>query len=165
MLQINLQIDAKCITPAVLEKLKAQVNNQLKAEKDLLLRYVAAHALFDAFEYGTDQAGTAANSFCEKHDLGWDGKDFYHKGYWFNRQFAWTEPNYADNDTDKNGVKLDYKGAVAKMDKCNADLKDAKKELKDIKIKIWEAHPNMKIEIKSVTFKLMNLFGVKPNVK
>lgn len=165
MLQINLQIDAKSITPAVLEDLKAQVNNQLKAEKDPLLRHVVAHSLLDASQFATDQASSAANTFCEKNGLGWDGKDFYHKGYWFNRQFSWTEPNYADNATNKQGVKLDYKGAVAEVDKCNSELKDAKKKLKDMKADIWEAHPNMKIEIKSVTFKLMNLFGVKPNVK
>ena len=165
MLNINLQIDAKCITPGVLEEMKAQVNEQLKSEKDPLLRYVVAHSLLDAAEFGADQSGAAAEAFCEKHGIGWDGKDFYHKGYWFNRQFSWTEPNYADNATDKHGVKLDYKGAVSTLDKCKSDLADAKKALKDMQGKIWDAHPNMKITIKSVTFKLMNLFGVKPNVK
>ena len=165
MLNINLEIDAKSITPAVLEEMKAQVNDQLKAEKDPMLRYVVAHSLVDAAEFSADQSGAAAEAYCEKNGLGWDGKDFYHKGYWFNRQFSWTEPNYADNATNKQGVKLDYKGAVAEVDKCNSELKDAKKKLKDMKDDIWEAHPNMKIEIKSVTFKLMNLFGVKLNVK
>lgn len=165
MLHINLEIDAKSITPAVLEELKAQVNEQLKAEKDPLLRYVVAHSLVDAAEFAANQSGAAAEAFCEKHGIGWDGKDFYHKGYWFNRQFSWTEPNYADNATDKHGIKLDYKGAVSTLEKCKFDLADAKKALKDMKGKIWEAHPNMKINITGVTFKLMNLFGVKPNVK
>ena len=161
MLTIQLTIDAQCITPKVLEELSAQVINQLNEEPDDLLRYVVANTLNKAFALGASNAGAQAEAYCQKNDIGWDGKDFEHKGYWFNRQANYEEPNYAGNATDENGDPVAYTEHLRAVEKAELALKAKKLLLSADELLIENAHPNMKRTLKSVTFKLMRLFGVK----
>ena len=143
----------------------AQVINTLNGIENPVERYVVARLLKKIFDQACDNCGAAAEAYCEKENIGSDGKEFElysvtenpaHKGVWTIRQFD-MDYNYAANDTDEYGNKLNYNKALADVITKKQQLETAKTYVRYLKKKIELAHPNMVPDVARVVFKLNSI--------
>lgn len=143
----------------------AQVINTLNGIVNPVERYVVARCLKNIFDKACEECGAAAEAYCEKEDIGSDGKEFElfevtknpaHKGVWLNRQFI-LDYNYAANATDTNGETIPYKETERVIDYLKGKIEDQKKLLKCCKTRIELAHPNMVPDVVRVVFKLNSI--------
>ena len=145
----------------------AQVINTLNGITNAAERYAVARCLKTIFDKACEECGAAAEAYCEKENIGSDGKEFElypltlnpaHKNVWLIRQFN-LDYNYAANATDENGNKLLYNQALADVIYKEQLLKNAKTFVRFLKKKIELAHPNMVPEVVRVT---MSYRGLDP---
>ena len=143
----------------------AQVINTLNGITNAAERYAVARCLKTIFDKACEECGAAAEAYCEKENIGSDGKEFElysvtenpaHKNVWLIRQFN-LDYNYAANATDKKGNKLKYNKALADVITKKKELDTAKKYVQYLKKKIELAHPNMVPEVARVVFKLNSI--------
>lgn len=157
------ELQTLCLKESAVEELAAQVINQLNAVDDPLIRYATANALRRVFEEACANTGQAAEAFCEKGDIGSDGKHFNYQGLCFNRNFEYTY-NYAGNDFKKldNGEEeslgyyealQDLREAERKLAIEELNVKGRKAVLESKKREIEYYHPNMKPDVVKITFK------------
>lgn len=140
----------------------AQVINTLNGIENPVERYVVARLLKKIFDQACEDCGAAAEAYCEKENIGSDGKEFElyavtknpaHKGVWLNRQFN-LDHNYAANATDIDGETIPYNMVKRKIDDLKRQIEAQKKILKGYEAQIELAHPNMVPEVVRVVFKL-----------
>ena len=143
----------------------AQVINTLNGITNAAERYAVARCLKKIFDKACEECGAAAEAYCEKENIGSDGKEFEllpltsnpaHKNVWLVRQFN-LEYNYAANNTDEQGNKLNYNKALADVITKKQALETAKTYVLYLKKKIELAHPNMVPEVARVVFKLNSI--------
>ena len=143
----------------------AQVINTLNGITNPVERYAVARCLKNIFDQACENCGVAAEAYCEKEDIGSDGKEFelftvtknpVHKKVWLNRQFD-MDYNYAANATNVKGKRIPYKETLQEIRYHDKELKANKKILKGYKEKIKLAHPNMVPEVIRVVFKLISI--------
>ena len=140
------------LTKANQELLAATVINQLNTPTySPLERYARARFLLGALAIVCEEAGAAAEAYCEKEDIGSDGRVFEHRNLYFMRQFTITY-NFAAND-DVKGYEGYFKTAsISERTAKNAyDL--AKVKRKGAEKIILQAHPNMQPIVDRVTIK------------
>ena len=143
----------------------AQVINTLNGIENPVERYVVARLLKKIFDKACEDCGAAAEAYCEKENIGSDGKEFElysvtknpaHKGVWTIRQFD-MDYNYAANATNVKGKRIPYKETLREIQYYDDQLKSNKKILKGYKEQIKLAHPNMVPEVVRVVFKLTSI--------
>ena len=143
----------------------AQVINILNGIVNPVERYAVARCLKNIFDKACENCGVAAEAYCEKEDIGSDGKEFElysvtenpaHKNVWLIRQFD-MDYNYAANATNVKGKRIPYKETLQEIEYHDKELKANKKILKGYKEKIKLAHPNMVPEVIRVVFKLTSI--------
>ena len=141
------------LTKANQELLAATVINQLNTPTySPLERYARARFLLGALEIVCKEEGAAAEAYCEKENIGADGKEFEHYGLWFMRQFCITY-NYAAND-DAEGNEGQYKLACIAERMAKNRVKEAKVKRENVETLIKLSHPNMQPIVERVTIKL-----------
>lgn len=159
------ELQTMCLKESAVEDLAAQVINQLNGIADPIIRYATANALRRVFEEACANTGQAAEAFCEKFDIGTDGKHFNYEGLCFNRQFQF-DYNYAGNDfkklDDGEEESLGYHEAMQ-------DLRDAERQLEAVQLlvkgrksvveskkrEIEYHHPNMVPEVVRINFRFI----------
>lgn len=157
------ELQTLCLKSSAVDDLAAQVINQLNTITDPILRYATANALKRVFEEACKNTGQAAEAFCEKADIGIDGKHFNYKGLCFNRNFEFT-CNYAGNDFKKldDGTEeslgyyeamQDLHDAERQLEIADLNVKGRKAVVESKKREIEYHHPNMKPEVVKITFK------------
>ena len=130
------------LTKANQELLAAIVINQLNTPTYTPLeRYARARFLLGALERVCKEEGAAAEAYCEKNDIGTDGKQFEQNGLCFMRKFNITY-NYAAND-DVPTFEGRYKEACIEERLAVHAAKEAKVKREGIESLIELAHPNM----------------------
>ena len=143
----------------------AQVINTLNGIENPVERYAVARCLKTIFDKACENCGDAAEAYCEKENIGSDGKEFElypvtknpaHKGVWTIRQFD-MDYNYAANATDIKGEPIPYKETLREIEYYDDQLKANKKILKNYKELIKLAHPNMLPDVVRVVFKLNSI--------
>ena len=143
----------------------AQVINTLNGIINPVERYAVARCLKNIFDKACENCGAASEAFCEQENIGSDGKEFElysvtknpaHKGVWLSRQFT-MDHNYAANDTDEQGNKLNYNKALADVINKKEELETAKAYVRYLKKKIELAHPNMVPNVVRVVMKLNSI--------
>ena len=144
-----------CLKQSVVDDYTAQVTNLiLEGFKENPVRgYGVARSLLDIMTTVTREAGAAMEAFCEKNNIGSDGKDFEHEGCIYRRKFD-IDYNYAANATDEEGNPIPYTGAVRDVERAKISLNAKKTIVNAFKDLILNAHPNMKPELISVTCQL-----------
>ena len=145
-----------CLKKSVVADYTAQVINTLNGITDPIRRYGVARVLLNIFTDACKEVGAAAEAFCEKENIGWDGKDFVHDGCTYRRKFD-INYNYAANATDIYGAPVNYAEDKAAVEMAEIDLKAKKAKLKADEIIIETAHPNMKPELLGVSVQLREL--------
>ena len=145
----------------------AQVINTLNGIENPVERYVVARLLKKIFDQACENCGAAAEAYCEKENIGSDGKEFElypvtknpaHKGVWTIRQFD-MDYNYAANATDIEGKTIPYKKVKGKIDYYKRRTEVQKKILKGYEAQIELAHPNMVPDVVRVS---MSYRGLDP---
>ena len=143
----------------------AQVINILNGIVNPVERYAVARCLKNIFDKACENCGVAAEAYCEKEDIGSDGKEFElysvtenpaHKNVWLIRQFD-MDYNYAANATNVKGKRIPYKETLQEIEYHDKELKANKKILKGYKEQIKLAHPNMVPDVVRVVFKLNSI--------
>lgn len=143
----------------------AQVINTLNGITNAAERYAVARCLKTIFDKACEECGAAAEAYCEKENIGSDGKEFElypltknpaHKGVWTIRQFD-MDYNYAANATNVKGKRIPYKETLREIQYYDDQLKSNKKILKGYKEQIKLAHPNMVPDVVRVVFKLTSI--------
>ena len=145
-----------CLKKSVVADYTAQVINTLNGITDPIRRYGVARVMLNIFTDACKEVGAAAEAFCEKENIGWDGKDFVHDGCTYRRKFD-INYNYAANATDIYGAPVNYAEDKAAVEMAEIDLKAKKAKLKADEIIIETAHPNMKPELLGVSVQLREL--------
>ena len=112
--------------------------------------------MLNIFTDACKDAGAAAEAYCEKEDIGSDGKDFEHDGCVYRRKFD-IDYNYAANATDIYGAPVSYAEDKKAVEQAEIDLKAKKAKLKADEIIIETAHPNMKPDVLNVSMQLREL--------
>lgn len=159
------ELQTMCLKESAVQDLAAQVINQLNGIADPILRYATANALKQVFEEACKNTGQAAEAFCEKADIGNDGKHFNYKSLCFNRNLEY-DYNYAGNDyyEDANGERIPcgYKQALASYNKAIDKYRDAKADVVRAKLRLDAAkaivlreHPNMVPEVVRIIFRFI----------
>ena len=132
------------------ELLAATVINQLNTPTDTPLeRYARARFLLGVMETVCKEEGAAAEAYCEKEDIGTDGKRFEHNGLRFMRKFTITY-NFAAND-DVPDHEGKYKEACIAERVAARAAKEAKLKRESAEKLIKSAHPNMQPIVERVT--------------
>ena len=140
----------------------AQVINILNGIVNPVERYAVARCLKNIFDKACENCGVAAEAYCEKEDIGSDGKEFElysvtekkkKKNVWLIRQFD-MDYNYAANATNVKGKRIPYKETLQEIEYHDKELKANKKILKGFKEQIKLAHPNMVPDVVRIIFKL-----------
>ena len=143
----------------------AQVINILNGITNAVERYAVARCLKTIFDKACENCGDAAEAYCEKANIGSDGKEFElftltqnkaHKNVWLIRQFD-MDYNYAANATNVKGKRIPYKKTLREIQYYDDQLKTNKKILKGYKEQIKLAHPNMVPEVVRVVMKLTSI--------
>ena len=143
----------------------AQVINTLNGITNAAERYAVARCLKKIFDKACEECGAAAEAYCEKENIGSDGKEFEllpltsnpaHKNVWLVRQFN-LEYNYAANATDLAGNPVPYNMVKRKIDDLKRQSEVQKKMLRGYEAIIEFAHPNMVPEVARVVFKLNSI--------
>jgi len=117
------------------------------------------------FEEACKNTGQAAEAFCEKADIGNDGKHFNYKSLCFNRQFL-LDYNYAGNDFKKldNGEEeeigyyeamQDLRDAERQREIADLNVKGRKAVVESKKREIEYHHPNMVPEVVRINFRFI----------
>ena len=145
-----------CLKKSVVADYTAQVINIFNGIADPIRRYGVARVMLNIFTDACKDAGAAAEAFCEKENIGWDGKDFVHEGCTYRRKFD-INYNYAANATDIYGAPVSYAEDKAAVEMAEIDLKAKKAKLKADEIIIETAHPNMKPDVLGVSVQLREL--------
>ena len=145
-----------CLKKSVVADYTAQVINTLNGITDPIRRYGVARVLLNIFTDACKEVGAAAEAFCEKENIGWDGCDFKHDGCVYRRKFD-IDYNYAANATDIYGAPVSYAEDKKAVEQAEIDLKAKKAKLKADEIIIETAHPNMKPDVLNVSMQLREL--------
>ena len=159
------ELQTLCLKQSAVEDLAAQVINQLNGIADPIIRYATANALKRVFEEACANTGQAAEAFCEKFDIGNDGKHFNYAGLCFNRNFEY-DYNYAGNDyyEDETGeehscgyrqAKKMYDLAVEKYEAAKREKERMKDQLDAVKRTVLRFHPNMVPEVVKIVFRFI----------
>lgn len=159
------ELQTMCLKQSAVEDLAAQVINQLNGIADPIIRYATANALKRVFEEACANTGQAAEAFCEKCDIGNDGKHFNYAGLCFNRNFEY-DYNYAGNDyyEDETGeehscgyrqAKKMYDFAVEKYEAAKREKARMKDQLDAAKKTVLRFHPNMVPEVVKIVFRFI----------
>ena len=154
-----------CLKQSAVDDLAAQVINLLNTITDPILRYATANALRRVFEEACKNTGQAAEAFCEKADIGNDGKHFNYAGLCFNRNFEY-DYNYAGNDyyEDEYGeqhscgyrqARKMYDLAVDKYEVVKREKDRMKDQLDAAKRIVLRFHPNMVPEVVKIIFRFI----------
>lgn len=159
------ELQTLCLKQSAVDDLAAQVINQLNGIADPILRYATANTLKQVFEEACKNTGQAAEAFCEKADIGNDGKHFNYAGLCFNRNFEY-DYNYAGNDyyEDETGeehscgyrqAKKMYDFAVEKYEAAKREKERMKDQLDAVKRTVLRFHPNMVPEVVKIVFRFI----------
>ena len=162
MLINQTELQTLCLKEEAVQDLAAQVINQLNEIANPIRRYGIANSLMQVFLNACENTGQAAEAFCEKFDIGNDGKHFGYEGSSFNRNFRFTY-NYAGNDyyMDEDGnirelgwkkANAEYQAALEKTARAQKDFRAALKQLRLVEQNVQNEHPNMVPEVVRITF-------------